>query len=120
MDLESLRGRKDILEQVEWDLTPQEAVEMFDHRARGREDRLRIRDLAEKRYFFCVDNWRERPRLVLKERSIKEAKVIAEIQTPDELLSECVRRFGNRTGLFPLTQELSRWLQEILFPSVPP
>ena len=120
LDLETLRRRKDILERVDWELTPQEAVEMFDHRARGQAERFRIRDPAEKRYFFCVDNWHEAPRLVLKERSIKEARVVAEIRVPEDLLSECVGKFGNRKGLFPLTGELSRWLSELLFSTVRP
>jgi hypothetical protein len=115
MDLTTLREHPEILERIEWDLTPQEAVEMFDHRARGREDRLRVRDSAEKRYFFCVDNWLEKPRLVLKERSIKEARVVAEIRAPENLLSACVQSYGNRKGLFPLGQALMTWLMGRLF-----
>jgi hypothetical protein len=115
MDLAALKGRRDILERIEWDLTPQEAVEMFDHRARGREQRLRVRNLSEKRFFFCVDNWKDTPQLVLKERSIKEAKVIAQIQAPMELLQNCVKRFGSRKGLFPLSGELGGWLRESLY-----
>jgi hypothetical protein len=115
MDLPSLKGQRDILERIEWDLTPQEAVEMFDHRARGREQRLRVRDLSEKRLFFCVDNWKDEPRLVLKERSIKDARVIAQIQAPMEMLQDCVKRFGSRKGLFPPSEELIGWLRERLY-----
>jgi|YNPNPStandDraft_1061719.scaffolds.fasta_scaffold20339_4 hypothetical protein len=115
MDLEGLRQRPDILELIEWDLTPQEAVEMFDHRARGLDRRLRVRSTKEPHYFFCVDNWGERPRLVLKERSVKEAKVIAEVEAPDELLIACVRAHCSRKGLFPLSDELQAWLRERVY-----
>jgi hypothetical protein len=115
MNLQALKQRGDILEQIDWDLTPQEAVEMFDHRARGLERRLQVRDPRHKSYFFCVDNWGARPRLVLKERSVKEARVIAEIQAPDDLLDDCVDQYGNRKGLYPLTQELKRWLRGQLY-----
>ncbi len=43
MDLAALREMPDILGLIDWDLTPQEAVEMFDHRARVMERRLRVR-----------------------------------------------------------------------------
>lgn len=116
MDLAALLQRPDILGLIEWDLTPQEAVEMFDHRARGLERRLRVRSPEEKHYFFCVDNWGTRPRLVLKQRSIKEAKVIAEIEAPDELLNACVEAHGGRKGLFPLSDELKVWLRGRIYP----
>jgi len=115
MDLAGLRNRSDILRLIDWDLTPQEAVEMFDHRARGLERRLQVRSGEEKSYFFCVDNWRGSPRLVLKERSIKEAKVIAEIEAPQDLLLACARAHGNRKALFPLSEELAEWLRGRLY-----
>ncbi len=115
MDLAALRERPDILGLIDWDLTPQEAVEMFDHRARGMERRLRVRSPEERHYFFCVDNWGRRPRVVLKQRSIKEAKVIAEIEAPEGLLSACVMAHGGRKGLFPLSDELKGWLRGRLY-----
>jgi hypothetical protein len=117
LDLAALRNRSDILDLIDWELTPQEAVEMFDHRARGMERRLQVRSVREKRYFFCVDNWQERPRLVLKERSVKEARVIAEIDAPDALLIACARAHGNRKALFPLSDELTDWLRARLYGS---
>jgi hypothetical protein len=115
MGLAQLRLRPDILMGIEWELTPEEAVEAFDHRARGLERRLQIRNSSEKRLFFCVDNWHDKPRLILKERSIKQARVIAEIEAPEDLLSACVVSHGNRKGLFPLSSELAAWLQSQLY-----
>ncbi len=120
MDLDALRGRRDLLDRIDWELTPQEAVEMFDHRTRGLERRLQVRGSGEKHYFFCVDNWRERPELILKERSIKEARVIARIDAPSELLQACVRERGDRKGLFPLSPALQEWLRKRLAQSPSP
>ncbi|MGQ9858998.1 MAG: DVU0772 family protein [Thermodesulfobacteriota bacterium] len=115
MDLEELRRAKGILTEIDWELTPLEAVEMFDHRARGGHSRLQVRDPAKRYYFFCVDNWGESPTLVLKERSIKHSKVIARLQAPEALLRECVEQNGGRKGLFPLTEALERWLRDALY-----
>ncbi len=115
MGLEELRQRKDILVQIDWELTPLEAVEMFDHRTGGLKSRLQVRSYKEKHYFFCVDNWREEPRLVLKERSIKESRVIAEVCAPKELLQECILQYGDRQGLFPPSEALKEWLRKNLF-----
>lgn len=115
MGLEELRERKDILAEIDWELTPLEAVEMFDHRAGGLKSRLQVRSSKEKHYFFCVDNWQEKPRLVLKERSIKESRVIAEIHPPGDLLEECILQYGGRQGLFPPSEALKTWLRQSLF-----
>lgn len=115
MGLEQLRHEKDILDQIDWELTPFEAVEMFDHRTGGLKSRLRLRSPKGKYYFFCVDNWQEEPRVVLKERSLKESRTIAEISAPKGLLRECVRQYGGRQGLFPLCEPLRLWLMECLY-----
>ena len=115
MDLESLKSRPEILSEINWEMTPLEAVEMFDHRARGMHQRLQVRNPGQRYYFFCVDNWHEAPRLVLKERSVKESRVTAQIQAPAQLLEECVQEHGGRQGLFPLTEALAGWLRKRLF-----
>ncbi len=119
MGLEELRERKDILMQIDWELTPLEAVEMFDHRAGGLKSRLQVRSQNQKHYFFCVDNWQETPRVVLKERSVKKSRVIAQISAPQELLEECLRQYGGRQGLFPPSEALKNWLRQSLFAGNP-
>lgn len=115
MGLEELRERKDILVHIDWELTPLEAVEMFDHRAGGLKSRLQVRSYKEKHYFFCVDNWQEKPRLVLKERSVKQSRTIAELEAPKDLLEECIFQYGGRQGLFPPSEALKLWLRKNLF-----
>ncbi len=115
MGLEELRGRRDILAQIDWEITPLEAVEMFDHRAGGLKSRLQVRSPGQKHYFFCVDNWDESPRLLLKERSVKESITLAELPAPKDLLEECVLQYGGRKGLFPPSEALNLWLRENLF-----
>ncbi len=61
MGLEELRERKDILMQIDWELSPLEAVEMFDHRAGGLKSRLQVRSQNQKHYFFAWTIGRKRP-----------------------------------------------------------
>jgi hypothetical protein len=110
MNLEELRKHMDILARVEWDLTPQDAIERFSLKSRSRDTRFQVRDSSEKHYYFCVDNWKEHPKLVLKERSLKESRSIAEIDAPFDLLVASVREHGGGKGVYPLSDSLRGWL----------
>jgi hypothetical protein len=114
MDLDALRNRGDILGRVEWDLTPQRALELLSLKSRGMAPRSRVRHSREKHYYFCVDNWRERPRLLLKERSIHNSRSIAEVEAPLELLADCVSAHGEGKAVYPLSDSLPDWLRKAL------
>ena len=114
MDLEALRRRIEILEKIEWDLTPQEAIERFSLKSRTSDRRSKVSDPKEKHYYFCVDNWGDHPRLVLKERSLKQSRSVAQVDAPPHLVMASVRDHGGGKGVFALNEALYKWLQDRL------
>ena len=111
LTLETLKERPDILSRVEWDLTPQEAIELYSLKSRLNDRRYQVRSPDETCLYFCVDTWEDAPRLLLKERSTRGAQNVATVDAPPELLREAVSAGGGGKGAFALTDPLRDWLK---------
>lgn len=96
---------------IDWEMTPEYSFGTFESWG-GRE---RVRSNKERIYYFFVDAWGETPKLCLMERGIKHARVVAEIQAPQEMMQRCVDKQG-KVALFERTHainaELKQWLLE--------
>ncbi|MFZ5775893.1 MAG: DUF1566 domain-containing protein [Thermodesulfobacteriota bacterium] len=98
---------------IDWELTPSDTFGMFESWG-GKE---RIRNNAEKHYYFYIDNWGEQARLFLMERGVKHARILARIACPQELLERCVARQGK--GLldksYAIDDKVKAWLLAHIF-----
>ncbi|GAB4346040.1 MAG: hypothetical protein Kow0089_23230 [Desulfobulbaceae bacterium] len=96
---------------IDWEMTPEYTFGTFESWG-GKE---RVRSSSERIYYFFIDNWGERPRLCLMERGIKHARVVAEIQAPENMIQNCVNSQG-KVALFErsfaIDTPLRRWLEE--------
>lgn len=96
---------------IDWEMTPDLTFGTYESWG-GRE---RVRNNDEKIYYFFVDNWGDKPKLCLMERAVKHAKIIAEIEAPEDLVNECVENQGavafyDRS--FAIDERLREWLVE--------
>lgn len=97
------------MDSIDWEITPELTFTMFESWG----SRLWIRSLEERYYYFFIDNWKKPAKLCLMERGVKFAKVIAEIDAPQEMVDSCVATQGKKIGLdksFSINPELKQWL----------
>jgi Protein of unknown function (DUF1566) len=96
---------------IDWDLQPADTFGMFESWG-GKE---RVKNKNERFYYFYIDNWQPPARLLLMERGIKYARVLARIEAPPQLLEKCIADQGKSVTLdaaYAIDDVLKDWLQE--------
>jgi hypothetical protein len=96
---------------IDWELQPADTFGMFESWG-GKE---RIKNKNERFYYFYIDNWQPPARLLLMERGIKYARILARIEAPQELIDKCVAGQGKSTTLdanYAIDEDIKGWLQK--------
>jgi len=114
LGLEELKADPQLVAQIDWHITPQEAFETYQLKSPGN---WRGGNLPPV-YYFYISTWQgQEPRLFLVQRSLKHSEEIAEIQAPPELLRAAVAAQDKAMvpkGQAAISRELRDWLQERL------
>ncbi len=98
-----------VISPIDWEMTPELSFGTYESWG-GRE---RVRDNKERVYYFFVDNWGDVPKVCLMERAVKHAKVLAEIEVPDNIVKECVKGQGTSSLFeksYAVDSVLKNWL----------
>lgn len=94
---------------IDWDLQPVDTFGMFESWG-GKE---RVKNKNERFYYFYIDNWQPPARLLLMERGIKYARILARIKAPQELIDRCIVGQGKSTTLdasYAIDDAIKHWL----------
>ena len=97
---------------IDWDITPALTFTIFE--SWGSKER-NIRTKSERYYYFYIDSWQEPAKLCLMERGIKHARVMAEIDAPQEMIQRCIAAQGEKAGLdkcYAVDKDLKQWLTD--------
>lgn len=96
---------------IDWDLQPADTFGMFESWG-GKE---RVKNKSERFYYFYIDNWQPPARLLLMERGIKYARILARIDAPQALIDRCIAGQGKSTTLdasYAIDDAIRQWLLE--------
>ncbi len=113
LDLNELKARKDIVNQIDWDITPQEAFETYQIKSINAWKQRSLPDL----YYFLIYVYKSVSQVLLVKRSLKDSEEIAEIAVPESLVSACVTAQGGDQaphGQYFLDDAVRTWLQKEL------
>jgi Protein of unknown function (DUF1566) len=94
---------------IDWEMTPDLSFGTYESWG-GRE---RVRNNSERIYYFFVDAWGDKPKVCLMERGIKHAKILAEIDAPQDIVQRCVDEQGLAARFersFAIDETLKQWL----------
>ncbi len=115
LDLEELKLRPDLVDSIDWDMTPEEAVRLYlewgNNWASGN---YVIRSENDISYYFVINNWGENPVIYFIKRNEKEAKEIAKIEMPEHLTRYFFEINGPSKGVFKLDNRVKKWLKNHL------
>ena len=119
MNLKDIQGNNDVLNAIDWDMTPEEAVRLYlewgNNWARGN---YVIRSKDDVAYYFVVNTWEEKPFIYLIRRNSEEAVELARIDMPGELEDSFMDSIGHNKGVYSIDGEVKTWLKEQLYASV--
>jgi len=113
--MNELKQRKDMIESIDWDMTPEEAVTLYlewgNNWAHGRV----IRSKADFSNYFVVYSWDERPVIYLVRRNSEGAEDLAELQMPPDIEAWFLESVGHNKGVYAVEGEVREWLENELF-----
>ncbi|MFH1033748.1 MAG: hypothetical protein V1806_04510 [Pseudomonadota bacterium] len=108
-----LRQRRDIVAQIDWELTPQEAFETY--QIKGAEG-WRHRGQTES-YYFYLSTWQGEAKVYLMHRSLKQSQEIAEAPVPRNLVLELAAKADGQQmprGQIAIDEPIRQWLRQEL------
>lgn len=116
LDLNGLRQESDLLDRIDWEMTPTEAVTLYlewgNNWAHGN---YVIRSKDDVSHYFVVNTWEGRPVIYLIRRNSEAAEELARIEElPEELKARFMHAVGHNKGVYAVEGEVKRWLQTTL------
>ncbi|MCF8110294.1 MAG: hypothetical protein K9J85_02290 [Desulfobacteraceae bacterium] len=116
MDLEELRENRDLVNKIDWDMTPEEAVRLYlewgNNWVHG--SKYVIRSKEDVSHYFVVYAWDGPPVIYLIRRSSEEARELAKIALPERLKEAFLKETGGNNGVYPIRGQLRKWLESEL------
>ncbi len=114
-ELEKIKRDQDLLDSIDWEMTPEEAVRLYlewgNNWARGN---YVIRSKDDVTHYFVVNTWKDKPVVYLIRRNSEEAQELAEFELPDDIRERFIEENGNTRGVYALSGAVKRWLQKEL------
>lgn len=112
LSLEELKKERALIDQVNWEMTPEEAVRLYlewgNNWARG--DGYVIRSSSDYSHYFVVNCWSKPYYIYLIRRNSEEAVELARFELPERF----EKPVCELKGVYALDDELQQWLKEEL------
>ena len=115
MTLEQLRRQRQLVNSIDWDMTPEKAVEMYLEWGTGwvRGNDF-VADAGDESVYFVLYDWVRPYRATLIRRTVEGAEELGSFDVPEELFLASWQEDGHRPGgtVHPPNRELKKWLCE--------
>lgn len=116
MQLSELRQNNTLLNSIDWNMTPEEAVRLYlewgNNWSRGN---YVIRSKKDVSYYFVVYAWDDPPVIYLIKRNSEEAVELAKIKMPEDIKNKFFDEVGHNKGVYSLDGEVRDWLKSQLY-----
>ena len=118
-DLEELKNHKEIIDQVDLEMTPEKAVETYLEWGTGwarKNDFVRYR--GQESYYFVIYDWEKPLRVTLIRRDMEGMDELARVDAPQDLIQKAIDEGGRKpgVGVYAINDELKEWLRKALSP----
>lgn len=100
---------------IDWEITPADTFGIFESWG----GKVRVRNKRERYYYFYIDAWEAPAKLLLMERGVKYARVLAQIMAPQAMIDACVASQGKALldKSYAVDAALKEWIvKEVLEP----
>ena len=115
MNLEELKQNRDVLNEIDWEMTPEEAVRLYlewgNNWARGN---YVVRSKSDVSHYFVVYTWDATPCVMLIRRNSDEAVELASFKMPVSISRSFMEGIGFNKGVYAVEGEVRNWLKKEL------
>jgi hypothetical protein len=115
MTLDHLKNNYNLLNAVDWDMTPEEAIALHLEWGPLRSQAYyNSRDNNNETVYFVINTWKEQPSLILVRRKGFDSEDLGYFELPGDLESDFVKGIGQYKGVYAVEGEIREWLKEEL------
>jgi len=115
MKLDDIKNNIDLLNDIDWEMTPEMAVTLYlewgNNPALGKNI---IKSKIDFSTYFVVNTWHE-PVIYLVRRNIEDGVELATIKMPEGLENRFMESVGHNKGVYSIEGEVKDWLKMKLY-----
>lgn len=117
MGLNELKRNRGIVDSIDWEMTPEKAVETYLEWGTGwarKDDFVRYAD--QESVYFVIYDWEKPLRVTLVRRDTQDLEEIAKVDAPLKLIRGSISDAGRKpgVGVYSINEDLRGWLKNAL------
>ena len=118
MNFNEIRNNFDLVNSVDWDMTPEEAIALHLEWGPLRDlSYYNSRDSENETVYFIVNTWKQYPVVTLIRRKGFDSEELANFALPDQLEQNVMDTLGKHKGVYAVEGEIREWLKKELYVS---
>ena len=115
MKLHEIKKNVNLVNSVEWDMTPEEAIALHLEWGPLRSQRYyNSRDNDNETVYFVINTWKKRPVLTLVRRKGFDSEELGSFSLPENLESDFMQGIGKYKGVYAVEGKVKEWLKKEL------
>ena len=115
MALEDLKRKQELIDSIDWEMTPEEAVRLYlewgNNWSRGYN---MVRSKNDVAHYFVLNTWEETPVIYLVRGTSEGSIELAKIEMPGKLREQVKRNIHSHKGVYAVQDEVREWLEREL------
>ena len=117
MGIEEIRNDLALINEIDWEMTPEEAVTLYlEWGNNWSHGKRMVKSKKDVSHYFVVNTWDDPPKIYLIRRNSEEAVELAAIEMPAPLKDNFLEGVAHRKGVYALNLEVRAWLEKLLNP----
>jgi hypothetical protein len=114
MGLEDIQNNKEVINEIDWDMTPEEAVTLYLEWGNNWSHGKMVKSKNDVSHYFVVNTWDEPPKIYLIRRNSEEAIELAAIEMPEAVRNRFLESVAHNKGVYAINEEVRAWLEKKL------
>ncbi|MCF8061109.1 MAG: hypothetical protein K9M82_01210 [Deltaproteobacteria bacterium] len=114
MELHDIREDKGLVDAIDWDMTPEEAIVLYLEWGNNWSHGRMIKSRDDISHYFIITSWEDPPRVLFIRRSTEGAEELAQIELPEPVRSRFLDSIHHNKGVWGLTDDVRNWLRNSL------